>query len=48
MASKFFKIGIAILGIIFGIVETVSGSKDLIDAIKETPEENAEKEKESE
>lgn len=49
MANKFFKIGIAVLGIIFGIVEAVSGGKDLIDAIKETPEENAEeKDKESE
>lgn len=37
MSSKIVKIGIAILGIIFGVVETVSGSKDLIEAIKEDP-----------
>ena len=36
--NKFFKIGLAVLGIIFGAVEIVSGGKDLVDAIKETPE----------
>lgn len=42
MSSKIVKIGIAILGIIFGVVETISGSKDLVDAIKEKPEESEE------
>ncbi len=41
MANKFFKIGIAILSIVFGIVEAIDGSKDLIEAIKENPEENS-------
>ena len=42
--NKFFKIGLAVLGIIFGAVEIVSGGKDLVDAIKEEPEEEKKEE----
>ena len=49
MTNKFFKIGVAVLSIIFGIVEAISGGKDLIEAVKETPEEkNEEKDEEAE
>ena len=39
MANKIFKIGLAVLGIIFGGAEIFSGTKDLVTAIRETPEE---------
>ena len=46
MANKFFKIGIAVISIVFGIVEAIGGGKDLVDAIKEKPEENTEEKNE--
>ena len=46
MASKFFKIGVAVISIIFGIVEAIGGGKDLLEAIKETPEEKTEEKNE--
>lgn len=48
MANKFFKIGLAVISIIFGIVEAVGGGKDLIDAINEKPEETEETEEKNE
>ena len=45
MASKIVKIGLAVLGIIFGGFEIVDGIKDLIDVTKETPEEETAEEK---
>ena len=42
--NKFFKICLAVLGIVFGTVEIVSGGKDLFDAIKEEPEEEKKEE----
>lgn len=47
MANKFFKIGLAVISIIFGIVETVGGGKDLVEAIKEQPEETEETKEET-
>lgn len=46
MTNKFFKIGLAVLSIIFGIVEAVGGGKDLVDAIKEKPDETTEEKEE--
>ena len=46
MANKFFKIGVAVISIIFGIVEAIGGGKDLVEAIKEKPEENTEEKNE--
>ena len=44
--SKFFKIlsryGVPIIGIIFGVFETIGGVKDLIEAAHESPEETTE------
>lgn len=46
MANKFFKIGVAVISIVFGIVEAIGGGKDLVEAIKEKPEENTEEKNE--
>ena len=46
MWRKVFDIGLAIGGIIIGIIEIIGGVKDLAEAVNETPEENAEEETE--
>ena len=47
MANKIFKIGLAVLGMVFGAAEIFSGTKDLVSAIKEeAPEEEKSKEAE--
>lgn len=39
MASKLLKIGLAVIGIIFGALQVGSSTKDFVEAVKETPEE---------
>lgn len=50
MKGKIFSIALAAFSILFGLVETAGGIKDLAEAIKEKPEtkENEETEEESE
>ena len=43
MASKIVKIGLAVLGIIFGGFEIVDGIKDLIEVTEESTEEKVDK-----
>ena len=48
MKSRVFKIILAVIGMIMGAAEVASGTKDLVDAIKNKDEETEEGEKKEE